>query len=108
VDGQTDRQGGRRLAHHTPFKTSFLYLTALIIIPHFNISYHFFFLNSLFLSFPFFSFLLSTFNSTRDWSRKPKNYKKNNASMPAKVEVTEEILNGRDGISVLPAKVPYG
>ena len=30
VDGQTDRQTGRRLAHHTPFKTSFLYLIALI------------------------------------------------------------------------------
>lgn len=60
----------------------------------------------------FFSFLFlffSSFNSTRDWSRKPKNYKKNNASMPAKLEKTEENMSHTDtvsdGISVLPSKV---
>ena len=48
----------------------------------------------------------SSYNSSRDWSRKPKTYKKNNASMPAKVEVVEGVSTGTDsGISVLPSKV---
>jgi hypothetical protein len=52
----------------------------------------------------------SAFNSTRDWSRKPKNYKKNNASMPVKTEVSEEDSANRamDSISVLPLKVACG
>ena len=50
----------------------------------------------------------SSYNSSRDWSRKPKTYKKNNASMPAKVEVVEGVSTGTDsGISVLPSKVRY-
>lgn len=42
--------------------------------------------------------IFSAFNSTRDWSRKPKNYKKNNASMPVKAEKTENEKNENDNV----------
>eukprot|EP00596_Hydrurales_sp_CCMP1899_P005261 CAMPEP_0119034088 /NCGR_PEP_ID=MMETSP1177-20130426/1133_1 /TAXON_ID=2985 /ORGANISM="Ochromonas sp, Strain CCMP1899" /LENGTH=695 /DNA_ID=CAMNT_0006991319 /DNA_START=512 /DNA_END=2599 /DNA_ORIENTATION=+ len=54
----------------------------------------------------------SAFNSTRDWSRKMKKYKKNNASMPVKVEKdpsTPEVAGNDAGPSVLPFKatIPF-
>ena len=47
----------------------------------------------------------SSYNSSRDWSRKPKTYKKNNASMPVKLEIQEGDLPVENSISVLPSKV---
>ena len=47
----------------------------------------------------------SSYNSTRDWSRKPKTYRKNNASMPIKTEILEGDISADNSVSVLPSKV---
>ena len=47
----------------------------------------------------------SSYNSSRDWSRKPKTYRKNNASMPMKTEIPEGEVVVDNSISVLPSKV---
>ena len=47
----------------------------------------------------------SSYNSTREWSRKPKTYRKNNASMPIKTEIPEGDVSADNSVSVLPSKV---